>query len=117
MSDRISYRHNPLWDYRANKANRMAFKMADGSERDETKRNALAALRSVAYNDGPEGIDGPLWALQDLCSRDQLKAAFLWFRAAHAFTEDEDMRRVLMIEAYGWIKRALRCYLPSKTGA
>ena len=72
MSNRISYRHNPLWDYRANKANRMAFKMADGSERDETKRNALAALRSVAYNDGPEGIDGPLWG--DAIERAELYA-------------------------------------------
>lgn len=111
MANRLSYRHHPLWDYRANKANRMAFKMADGSERDETKRTALAALRSVAYDDGPEGIDGPIWALQDLCSRDQLKAACLWFRAAATYDEDEDERRTLLIEAYGWIERALRFYL------
>ncbi len=70
-------------------------------------------LCGVAYDDdGAErGIDEVLWALHDLCSREQQQAACRWFRAAHAHTEDEYMRRVLMIESYGWIERALRCYL------
>jgi hypothetical protein len=43
MSNRISYRHNPLWDYRAHQSRSMAFKTATGDELDDTKRRALRA--------------------------------------------------------------------------
>jgi hypothetical protein len=46
------------------------------------------------------------YALQDQCRRGELKAACLWFRAAHAYSEDEETLRVLCIEAYGKIERA-----------
>lgn len=113
MSDSRSFRGSKQWDHRQHEARRQWFRTDEGQDRDDVQRRALTTLRSVAYgSDGVEpGIDGPLWALQDLCSREALRAACGWFRAAHAFTEDEDIRRVLMIEAYGWIERALRCYL------
>lgn len=113
MSEERSFRGSRQWDYRRHEASRMWFRTDEGQDREDVKRRALTVLRSVAYgSDGAEpGIDGPLWALQDICSREELKAACLWFRAAHAFTEDEDARRVLCIEAYGKIERALRCYL------
>lgn len=115
MSSRIKvdYRGSRLWDYRKHEASRMWFRTDEGQDREDMKRRALTVLRSVAYGgDGAEpSIEGPLWALHDLCSREQLHAACRWFRAAHAYTEDEEMRQVLLIEAYGWIERALRCYL------
>ena len=68
----------------------------------------------MAIMGAESSIEGPIWALNDLYSREQLRTACRWFRVAHAYTEDEDARRVLMIEAFGWIERALRCYLPPK---
>ena len=113
MKEQPSFRGSSQWDVRRHPARRQWFRTDEGQDRDDIMRRALGTLRCVAYgSDGAEpNIDGPLWALHDLCSREQLRAACLWFRAAHAYGEDEDTRRVLMIESYGWIERALRTYL------
>lgn len=108
-----SFRGSKEWDWRCHEAGRMCFKTAEGQERDDVKRRALAVLRSVAYgSDAAEvGIEGPLWAVQDINPGERVKAACLWFRAAAAYSEDEEVRRALCIEAYGQIERSLRCYL------
>ena len=112
MSEVRSFRGSKQWDHRRHETARMWFKTDEGQALDDIKRRALTVLRSVAFGEGVEpDIEGPIWALQDQCSREELKAACWWFRAAYAYTEDEDMRRMLLIEAYGWIERALRCYL------
>jgi hypothetical protein len=88
-------------------------KTAEGQDRDDIKRRALTALRNHAHGtgSGEVGIDAPLWTLQDLCHREELRMACLWFRAAAAYNEDEDVRQALCIEAYSTIERALRFYL------
>lgn len=112
MSEVRSFRGSKQWDYRCHETAHMWFKTDNGERLDDIKRRALTVLRSVAYGEDAEpDIEGPLWALQDQCSREELKAACLWFRAAHAYSEDEDVRRTLCIEAYGKIERALRYYL------
>lgn len=113
MAEQRSFRGSKQWDWRRHETSRMWFKTDEGQDREDVKRRALTVLRSVAYgSDGVEpDFDGPLWALQDICSRDELRSACLWFRAAAAYSEDEEVRRVLCIEAYGKIERALRCYL------
>jgi hypothetical protein len=112
MSEVRGFRRSKQWDYRRHETSRMWFKTDNGERLDDIKRRALNMLRNVAYGDGAEpDIDGPLWALQDQCSREELKAACLWLRAAHAYSDDEEVRRKLCIEAYGKIERALRCYL------
>src|SRR3712207_6852414 len=44
-------------------------------DREDVTRRALTALRSYAYGtgSGEVGIDGPLWALEDICHREELK--------------------------------------------
>lgn len=113
MSEMRSFRGSKQWDYRRHETSRMWFKTAEGQERDEVKRRSLTVLRSYAYGtgSGEPDIEGPLWALQDLCQREELKSACLWFRAAAAYSDDEEVRQVLCIEAYSKIERAMRGYL------
>lgn len=105
---------NPLWDYRHHRAARMHFMTDNGERLDDIKRRALTVLRS--YCEGAElgthEIAAPLWALVDVTHKSQaVKGACDWFRAAAAYQENEELRRALLIEAYGKIERALRCYL------
>lgn len=71
----------------------------------------------MAYSDAVEPkTNGPLlsrdtlWAVQDICSREELNSTCPWFRAAAVYSDDEEVRRVLCIESYGKIERTLRCY-------
>lgn len=105
---------NPLWDYRHHRAARMHLMTDNGERLDDIKSRALTVLRS--YCEGAElgthEIAAPLWALVDVTHKSQaVKGACDWFRAAAAYQEDEELRRSLLIEAYGKIERALRCFL------
>lgn len=114
MTNRISYRHNPLWDYRAHKSRSMAFRCDEGQDLDDIKRQALHVLYDHSHNGGigTDGIEGPLWALVDVShGNERVKNACQWFRVAAAYSHDEEERQACCIEAYGWIERALRCYL------
>lgn len=47
-------------------------------------------------------------ALADISPyKERVRAACLWFRVAVQSGEDEDMRRMLCQEVYGWIERAM----------
>lgn len=115
MKSRVSFRHSPLWDHRAHPSRSMAFKTAEGQELDDIKRRALRALSEHCQPGGGSGlaeIEGPLWALVDVShGNERVKNACQWFRVAASYGEDEDTRLVCCMEAYGWIERALRCYL------
>ncbi|MGF7213713.1 hypothetical protein GGE65_008363 [Skermanella aerolata] len=114
MSNRISYRHNPLWDYRVHPSRGMAFRCDEGQDLDDIKRRALRVLYDHSHHGGTgtDGIEGPLWALVDVShGNERVKNACQWFRVAAAYSDDEEERQACCIEAYGWIERALRCYL------
>ncbi len=109
------FRGSKQWDYRSHSANRMYF--ADYNRDmalDDVRRRALTVLRSYCEGSGlSEGdLEGPLWALVDISHGSQaVRAACLWFKAAATCAEEEEVRRMLCLEAYGKIERALRCYL------
>jgi hypothetical protein len=42
---------------------------------------------------------------------ERVKNACMWLRIATSYSEDDELRQVACIEAYAWIKRALRTYL------
>ena len=83
----------------------------DDRSRAEIKKRALAVLHSYCegHGHGEIDLDGPMWALLDLSHRKEaMQAACLWFRVALQSSEDEEVRRMLCQEAYGWIERAMR---------
>ena len=108
----MEFRGNSLWDRRAHPASRMVFNIdKDKMITDDIKHRALGVLRSYCEGRGHGEIDldGPMWALADLSHRKEaMQAACLWFRVAVQSGEDEEVRRMLCQEAYGWIERAMR---------
>lgn len=56
-----------------------------------------------------KGVRPDMWALADLSPyKERVRAACLWFRVVVQSGEDEEVRRMLCQEAYGWIERAMR---------
>lgn len=110
-----NFRGHKLWDYRRHEASRMAFHTDNGERQADVKRRALTVLRSYCEPGaglGTADLDGPLWALVDVShGSEAVRSACQWFRVAAAYSEDEELRRVLCTEAYGKVERVLRCYL------
>ena len=108
----MEFHGDRLWDWRVHPNHRMVFncEKVDWS-RAELKKRALAVLRSYCegHGHGEIDLDGPMWALADLSPyKERVRAACLWFRVAVQSGEDEEVRRMLCQEAYGWIERAMR---------
>jgi hypothetical protein len=83
----------------------------DDWTRAEIKKVALAVLRSYCecHKHGEIDLDDPMWALADLRPyKERVRAACPWFRVAVQSGEDEEGRRMLCQEVYGWIEWAMR---------
>ena len=108
----MEFHGSKTWDWRAHPNNRMVFNYEkDDWSRADIQRRALALLWNYVdgRGAGEEELDGPMWALIDLSHRKEaMRAACLWFKVAVQSGEDEEVRRMLALEAYGWITRALR---------
>ena len=97
---------------RGDPTSRMWFKTAEGQELDDVKRRALTVLRNVTEGGVEAEIEEPIWALIDIShGSEAVEGACRWFLAAADYSRDEDVRTVLLREAYGKIERALRFYL------